>query len=576
MNYSIYRNIFLGTILAGGLLLIAACSKYNDPPPVFETAVEKPFSKKRKVLLIVLDGAAGLEVKKIAPPAIMGLTEHAKYTWEGFGDAQTADGPSWANILSGKTAAASDITDSTLSPGFDPEDEHEEIPVFSNFFQRLLISGYLPKTVAITPWNTLADRGLKFAASVVNAADDAAVRDSALRNLADDKLGLMLVNFNGINLAGRASAFSADEPAYKNAVLKADGYIKELLDAVAKRSNYQQEDWLIIVTSNHGGEGNRYGDPTILQRKIFTIYNNPSFVKKQFIAPALTNAVNHTAIATQAVLPAASITGMGYDIPAVGGGEFTMMVKVMRTGNFSGNSVLVSKVSHPYTNIRGWELMTNGVNNFRICIGEGGGGTTPRYFLHSKQPLPAVNSGWVTIALVVQTKTDGKRYASVYTNGVKDSTYDMTAYPDLSSPGSPLIIGNITAATGNMPFRAIELGIWNKAVSEDYIKSYPCKSGITSTDDFYSNLIGYWPGNEALGNVYHNKSPLAAGKDLVMNFTPAWSLLSATNCNTPDNFLTTNTDIAPNLFYWVGLNPLTSWGFESKEWLSKYETEFIK
>ncbi|WP_300598568.1 LamG-like jellyroll fold domain-containing protein [Niabella sp.] len=559
---------------------IAACSKYYDPPEVFETAVEKPFSKKRKVLMIVLDGASGPEVKKIAPPSIMGLTEHAKYSWEAFADAQTTDGPSWANILSGKSAATSGIIDSSFTPGLDQDSLHEkeDLPVFSNFFQRLLISGYLPKTVAITPWAGLAVNGLKFAGSAVVAAADQQVKDSAIRYLQDDKLGVIMVNFNSVNLAGLASAFSADQQAYKDAVLKVDGYIKEILDAVAKRSNYKLEDWLTIVTSNHGGEGNRYGDPTILQRKIFTIYNNSNFVKKQFIAPALTNAVNHTAIATQAVLPAASVTGMGYDIPAVGAGEFTMMVKVMRTGNFSpsGNSVLVSKVSHPYTNIKGWELMTNGANNFRICIGEGGGGTTPRYFLHSKQPLPAVNSGWVTIALVVQTKTDGKRYASVYTNGVKDSTYDMTAYPDLSSPGSPLVIGNITAATGNLPFRAIELAIWNKAVSEAYIQSYPCKNGITSTDDFYSNLIGYWPCNEALGNVYRNKSPLATGKDLVMNFTPAWSLLSATNCNTPDNFLTTNTDIAPNLFYWVNLNPLSAWGFESKEWLSKYETEFIK
>ncbi|MGJ7033560.1 LamG-like jellyroll fold domain-containing protein [Niabella hirudinis] len=573
-----YLPILFLLVCAAGL----SCTKYYDPPEVFQTAEEKPFSKKRKVMIIVLDGAAGPEVKKIAPPAIMGLTEHAKYSWEAFADAQTADGPSWTNILTGKAAAASDITDSTLAPAFDPEDEHAEIPVFSNFFQRLLISGYLPKTVAITPWNTLAERGLKFAGKVVDAANDEAVKDSALSNLADDKLGLMLVNFNGVNLAGRASAFSAGQEVYKNAVLKTDGYIKEILDAMAKRPDYNLEDWLVIVTSNHGGDGNRYGDPTIIQRKIFTIYHNASFVKKEFIAPALTNAVNHTGgsgsttrNATQATLPASDAAGLGYDIPAIGGGEFSMLVKVMRTATNSGNGVVVSKVNHPYTNIKGWELMTNGTSNFRICIGNGAGGTTPRYFLHSKQPLPPVNTTWMTIGLVVYSE-GGKRYASVYTDGVKDSTYDISAYADLAATGNDLIIGNINPATGNQPFRVTQLGIWNKALSENYIQSYTCKNGITSADEFYSNLVGYWPCDEASGTVYYNRSPLAAGKDMNMNFTPGWLLLSATNCNTADNFLATNTDIAPNLFYWLRLNPLSAWGFESKEWLSAYETEFIK
>ncbi|MCH5685917.1 hypothetical protein LWM68_17690 [Niabella sp. W65] len=44
------------------------------------------------MLLIVADGAVSDAVKTIMPPNISKLLEHAKYSWNAYGDANTTDG----------------------------------------------------------------------------------------------------------------------------------------------------------------------------------------------------------------------------------------------------------------------------------------------------------------------------------------------------------------------------------------------------------------------------------------------------------------------------------------------------
>ncbi|WP_018627964.1 LamG-like jellyroll fold domain-containing protein [Niabella aurantiaca] len=567
--------------IAGVLVLVNACSKYYDPPPVFENAVDKPFTKKRKILLIVVDGAAGPEVKKIAPPTLMGLTEHAKYSWGAFGDARSGDGPSWINILTGKSAAASAISDSTLAPVEEEEEghEHEELPVYSNFFQRLLVSGYLSQTVAITPWNTLAELGLTYAGNTIAAANDQAVKDSAVRALTNEKLGVMLVNFNGVNLAGRAAAFSADEPAYKSAVLQVDAYIKEIMDALAKRPNAAQEDWLTIVTSNHGGDGDSYGGATVPERKIFMIYNNPNFIKRELLTPALmplTTLSGPIATPVNATLDEADASLYNFGTT----GEYTVQLKVKFASRGSTWPAFFGKKGTSYNdaNNPGWLFMLYdpaGAPKWRPFVGGSKSGQAPVSQLSDDGLVLNV---WNTLTMKIYDE-GSKRLVAGYTNGARHKgTFEITGR-NLSN-NLPLTIGAMPGWISTGPtFNVADIRIYNTALPDNVIADEYCNSGITSNDPYYNNLIGYWPGSEGDGTVLKNKAPGASGKDFVFARTNSWNLIVSNFCgnaSAPDEQLLQNTEIAPNLFYWLNLNPLTAWGFESKEWLSTYETEFIK
>ena len=58
-----------------------------------------------------------------------------------------------------------------------------------------------------------------------------------------------------------------------------DTTAKEVIDAVKARENYANEDWLIILTSDHGGYNSWHGGPTMQERYTFIACNKEITVK---------------------------------------------------------------------------------------------------------------------------------------------------------------------------------------------------------------------------------------------------------------------------------------------------------
>ncbi|MFV0508257.1 MAG: hypothetical protein ACK5M8_03280, partial [Shewanella algae] len=50
--------------------------------------------------------------------------------------------------------------------------------------------------------------------------------------------------------------------------------IAQVLQALTSRPNYQDEEWLILVTSDHGGLGTGHGGQSTGERNTFLILNN--------------------------------------------------------------------------------------------------------------------------------------------------------------------------------------------------------------------------------------------------------------------------------------------------------------
>ena len=59
--------------------------------------------------------------------------------------------------------------------------------------------------------------------------------------------------------AGHDSAFFPMSAQYKAALAEADGYLGQCLAAITNRATFADEDWLVIVTSDHGGYRNMHG-----------------------------------------------------------------------------------------------------------------------------------------------------------------------------------------------------------------------------------------------------------------------------------------------------------------------------
>jgi len=73
--------------------------------------------------------------------------------------------------------------------------------------------------------------------------------------------------------AGHGSGFGNDNPEYVEAVRACDRDSYQLLKLIEARDTYAQEDWLIIITSDHGGLGTGHGTQTVECRTTFIATN---------------------------------------------------------------------------------------------------------------------------------------------------------------------------------------------------------------------------------------------------------------------------------------------------------------
>jgi bisphosphoglycerate-independent phosphoglycerate mutase (AlkP superfamily) len=84
---------------------------------------------------------------------------------------------------------------------------------------------------------------------------DKVAADEAVKYLATGAADVVFVYFGHVDSTGHGYGFHPKSPKYTNAIEEADGHLGRVLDAIEKRQTRKQEDWLVVVTTDHGGKG---------------------------------------------------------------------------------------------------------------------------------------------------------------------------------------------------------------------------------------------------------------------------------------------------------------------------------
>lgn len=575
--------IVLFTSLCG----LNSCKQYYDPPLVFEPDPGQNLSRDRKVLLISIDGLAGLELKKYTPANMTKMLANAKYTYEGIADANTHDAASWTTLLSGKGSSKHGVTGNSFIAGEDGDDDdihgHEGNGTSTGYisvYQRLLETGRSLKTLSVSSWNELDQYLFNLSDENGVVASDEAVKTKAVDRIknGEDNLAFSVINFRDVNEAGKSGGFSLNNAAYKAALDQIDGYIGEILKAVSERKRNTKEDWLIIVTSNHGGIDRSYGGATFEERKVPLIFYNANFVKQEFVVESLGQFVQlggPWGTPIRALVPADKATVFNFGTT----GEYTVQLKInlkdrggVWPGFFGKKGTTENTGSNP-----GWAFMFHdpvGGPNWRPIVGHQS--AAPVSQLGS---TPVKLQEWTTITMKIFEK-DGKRYAKNFTNGSTPATAMEITGRNLQN-NEPLILGGMKSwQSGNTAnFDVSDIRIYKAALPDDYIVNTFCKGETKAGDEYYDKLIAYWPIREGSGDLLKD---VVGGADFVFERSPLWSILPANFCNVQVEDKATNTqillnavDILPQVFYWLNVKTADSWGLEGKVFLDAYEKEFI-
>ena len=210
----------------------------------------------RRALIVGLDGVRADRLAAARVPVLRCL---ARRGMSGCGwlhappEALTSSAPGWATVLTGRWPGRHGVTDNDLDPH--GADRRPDLLGLARAARPGL------GTLAAAAWAPLVGpaRGgpLAGGAQHLLLADgpdphsrDRQVVDAAVAAIADGAVDLAFVHLDQVDAAGHAAGVGPD---YAAAIEAADAELGRLLTAVERRAG---EDWLVVVTTDHGQADN--------------------------------------------------------------------------------------------------------------------------------------------------------------------------------------------------------------------------------------------------------------------------------------------------------------------------------
>ncbi len=189
----------------------------------------------------------------------------------------TSTAPGWCSILTGVWADKHGITGNDITKSMDTKtlmttlaeekviDSASFITKWAGHFSRKNATYLLEKEYCEE--NNL---GVSFNKCKNNEASHQFVLEEVKKeNCAD----FVFVIYEHTDSTGHGKGFTINNPKYQQAFKDSDACAFETLEAIKARETYETEDWLIIITSDHGGIETNHGGESIQERMTFVVMN---------------------------------------------------------------------------------------------------------------------------------------------------------------------------------------------------------------------------------------------------------------------------------------------------------------
>jgi predicted AlkP superfamily pyrophosphatase or phosphodiesterase len=172
----------------------------------------------------------------------------------------TVSGPGWSSFLTGVWADKHGVHDNSF--------EGKNYAEFPHFFQRVKERWPNARTGSFVNWEPI-DKHIVQSADVRVVYDshgvksyrdtDALLAETAAEFLRSGQPHVAMVYFGAVDESGHQFGFHPTVPEYVAAIEQVDTHLGEVVGAMKQRSNYEGEDWLVIVSTDHGGRGKGHG-----------------------------------------------------------------------------------------------------------------------------------------------------------------------------------------------------------------------------------------------------------------------------------------------------------------------------
>ncbi|PIF43886.1 putative secreted protein (Por secretion system target) [Chryseobacterium sp. 52] len=494
----------------------------------------------KKVLFIGIDGCRADVMMSSPIPNIQNLVNQSIYSVDGLCAATTWSGNGWSTMLTGVWHTKHNVQDNNFT--------NPNYLNYPDFLTRAETYNPNLRTMSLANWAPINDKIVKNADVKSNLGSDLAVKNAAVNALQNDNPDILFVDFDDVDHAGHSYGFAATVPQYVSSIQTTDSYIGEIVNAMKARSTYNNEDWLVVLTTDHGAVESSHGGGNLSERNIFTVYSNPGFTPQQISKTILES--NKTF--NQVSFPAGTYAKPANQAPFNFGAnqDFTIEFWVKPNASYSSDPVMISNKDWANGKNKGFVISGYSGQTFRMNIGDG----TNRIDLTGGK---VETNKWKHIA--VSFDRDG--LVTMYEDGVPVTFAKMNTIGNIDS-GLPFTVNQDGTNVYNLNLAASykDIRVWKSALPNEVIVNW-ANQDITSSHPYYSQLLADWKFNGTAGNTLADSGPGA--NNLTVTGTPAYAAGTTNTFKIYDYTSTTReTDHFPTVLNWMCIPVQSSWGID--------------
>lgn len=434
----------------------------------------------KKVLLIGIDGCQSDALQEANTPNIDELIANGIYSPDAMNIDVTSSGPGWSAILTGVWSDKHLVN----SNNFDGNnyDEYPPLMKYVNEYSEDM------HTVSIVHWGPINDEIIQGNADFVFTFNsDEAVSNTAASYLTLNDPDFTFIHFDDVDHAGHESGFTPSNPNYIAAIEIIDDLIQPILEAIENRPTYETEDWLILVTTDHGGNGNSHGGGSFGERNIFMIASGDAIDQEVILADSSITTVENCLGENVELtfdgnddfieIPENELFNFGIDQ------DFTIECRI-RTSEAADVAIVGNK---------DWDT---GYNPGFVFSFSGG---TWKVNIGDDNDREDINGGvvsdnvWHTLSVTFDRDGDMK----MYEDGVFLSSTNISTIGNINS-GEGLFFGADVFSNYDYFGAIAEVRVWNDVLEETTINNWLCDS-LDGSHPNYDDLIGYWKLNDQDG-----------------------------------------------------------------------------
>ena len=442
----------------------------------------------KKVLIIGVDGCRPDAMEVAATPNIDNLISNGLFSPDALNNDITYSGPGWSAILCGVWSDKHLVTNNVFAV--------DDFSTYPPIFKRVEDFNPALNTVSICHWAPINDNIVQSYADIaINVTSDVDVSSEAVNLISNDDPDVMFLHYDDADHIGHSFGFSPSVPEYVGAIEVIDVLIGQVIDEISLRPNYVNEDWLILVTTDHGGIGTSHGGNTLEEERVFVIASGDNVASS--LIERDSTVVPDTAFNCMSDTVELNFDGIDdyvqishlpiYDFGATQ--DFTIECRV-RTSVAEDVSIIGNKDWDSGSN-EGFTFSFKYASGpeWKVNIGDGGN----RVDINTGGQI--ADNEWHTLSVTF----DRDGMMKMYEDGTLLDSADISGIGDIST-GDGLFFGADVNNSFNFQGSIAEVRCWNTVLDAQTVQDWHC-TRVNGSHPNFADMIGYWVMNDGVGQT---------------------------------------------------------------------------